>query len=658
MTALNDQLRLEIESTNPPNPLENPTGSKGDSGWTAIGSTGIPGIINADTSGTPVAVDGFSLKVTGVGVNGYEAARSNEFPIDVGQFAGAQVSIYRPPGSVGQVQCALSVLYIDSAGTRFASASSAAYLGTGTLTLDYTRADAVPAGYVAAQVQVEFVNGLAAGDHIWFGKVAAKTASTRAGSAVVWSPPTYTEVIGQTLSARWSQGNELDGVEDKIQPGLLTARVKGATVDPAANPAIYRGRRVRLSALSGGAWVPQFTGVIETLNTTYDDSKTVVTLTATDAGAALTRTPLDVCGTASLKSVLTWDVARAANVAVDDGQGNGVNPGDGDNASYAQGSYVADWLRRACNTFGGYAWVDKSNVVKARLRADLPAAVTTFSDDFADVGATYYSGIDASFSSEALVNTLTVKRINVDEGEEYNKDYGPYQAPASIAKWGSVPGEVEILDGTPLTIATALLRIFATPTIYPRSITFEATDDISKAIGLTLYQRILVKRAALINTTYRLIKVTHDVAATADGDKWLTTIELRPLETSLPTVSVVPPALGADTGPEDTLPPTPRDSLSSYATGVTVVWFDIRRSGKWREIRGGVNRNLATGSTNISTAIPVDDRPSRNVFANCYVAGGNVGVAFIRPDGTIALNNMSGAARSGDHQFTLIYSVD
>lgn len=105
--------------------------------------------------------------------------------------------------------------------------------------------------------------------------------------------------------------------------------------------------------------------------------------------------------------------------------------------------------------------------------------------------------------------------------------------------------------------------------------------------------------------------------------------------------------------------PPARVPLDSYLTWGTVAnEFTIMRDGYRREIRGAITGNLGTGTTTITSAIPVGDRPTLNQFAYAYLASNNPGAFLVRPTGTIALINQSGAARSGDHQFTLNYSVD
>lgn len=104
--------------------------------------------------------------------------------------------------------------------------------------------------------------------------------------------------------------------------------------------------------------------------------------------------------------------------------------------------------------------------------------------------------------------------------------------------------------------------------------------------------------------------------------------------------------------------PPPRAPLNSYLTWGTVAnEFTIQRDGYKREIRGAINGSLNGGTTTISTAIPVGDRPTLNQFNYMYVGGGFPGAILVRPNGLIALINQSGATRSGDHQFSIFYTL-
>ena len=105
----------------------------------------------------------------------------------------------------------------------------------------------------------------------------------------------------------------------------------------------------------------------------------------------------------------------------------------------------------------------------------------------------------------------------------------------------------------------------------------------------------------------------------------------------------------------------PRISLESTLTwGSVATEFTLRAIGKFREIRGSLSGSLPEGTTAVTNwwALAEEDRPSRNVFSYAYLGGNNPGAFLARPDGQMALINQSGATRSGNHQFNLMYTVD
>lgn len=553
MTALKDQLKLEIEDTAGANLSPNPNGEIGLKPWYKYISGAGNATISVDTSGTPAnSVNGcsFAIAPTVTTVIGMLSTKLQR--VVPGEYIGAAATFWRPAGAAGTVTATVHIEYLTSSYVVISTTATTANVPANTSTT-CTRAPVVaPAN--TAYARIRFGVQVSSLQTVYAARAAYMIADTSPNAAAAWVAPTYSEVIGKSIRVSYSQGNVLDGVEDKIEAGLLTAVVKDPTIDPASNSQIYRGRKVRLSALIGSAWVPQATMKIETLNTSYADDETVVTVTATDAGAVLNNTLLGTCGTASLESVLGSDIANATGLVTDDG--TTTSPAIGNDEATLEGSTAADWLRRACNTHGGYAWVDKSDVVQGRSLANLSTTSTTFSDDHADTGATFYTKIDLATSSEAIVNSLLVRRINVDELEG-SKEYGPFAVRASVQKWGIVDGSVEILAGVPLTIATPLLQTFATPAIFPRSVTFNATADITKATSLELYQKALVKRAGLLSASFRIIKISHEIIADNRKERWLTTIICRPLETGQPAITVLSPQAGALSGPAD---------LAAYST--------------------------------------------------------------------------------------------
>ena len=102
-----------------------------------------------------------------------------------------------------------------------------------------------------------------------------------------------------------------------------------------------------------------------------------------------------------------------------------------------------------------------------------------------------------------------------------------------------------------------------------------------------------------------------------------------------------------------------REDISAYGVSGRIQTLDIRRIGKLREIRGRAFFTLPSGtSTDVTSALPVGDRPSRVVFQVLFMGNADIGAAFIRDTGVIALNNPRNSSAGGAHQFSLTYTVD
>lgn len=102
----------------------------------------------------------------------------------------------------------------------------------------------------------------------------------------------------------------------------------------------------------------------------------------------------------------------------------------------------------------------------------------------------------------------------------------------------------------------------------------------------------------------------------------------------------------------------PRLDYRSYSIWGTADHMDLRRMGKLREIRVRVRGTLPPGSATISAPLPAIDRPSQVVFQVLFMGNGDIGAAFIRANGELAITNPRGSSAAGAHQFSLTYTVD
>lgn len=167
---------------------------------------------------------------------------------------------------------------------------------------------------------------------------------------------------------------------------------------------------------------------------------------------------------------------------------------------------------------------------------------------FTDTTLTPYLERDVSFSSEALVNTvLIVKQSSTEPGGE--KTYGPYVNAASVAAWEKITAEVDVVDGTPSTLAADYLAKYANPEIYPRSITYDYDRSLASEQFVDLYDQVrAIYSPGAVDRLLYVIGVEHRITP----NRWRTTLTLRPLDQA--SVTVTNPAAGADTGPLDAIP--------------------------------------------------------------------------------------------------------
>ncbi|WP_198008465.1 hypothetical protein [Leucobacter salsicius] len=99
------------------------------------------------------------------------------------------------------------------------------------------------------------------------------------------------------------------------------------------------------------------------------------------------------------------------------------------------------------------------------------------------------------------------------------------------------------------------------------------------------------------------------------------------------------------------LPGTPATGI----TAETQAEYEVR-SG-WVVLRFYVFGDIAeSAAQDVWSGVPTQLRPPTNRFAAAWLAGGYVGTAFVRSNGTVAVANRSGATRTSS-QFTIVYPL-
>lgn len=426
-----------------------------------------------------------------------------------------------------------------------------------------------PSGTVTARIR--YASPADAGStSIWVNRIAIRVASTQSAASAPLPVPVWTTITNSGLRVDVEGGAVVEGVDDVIEPGALVAVLTDPSLDPATSTAFRRGNEIRLKRANGDLiW----SGVVENADADYrKDNRLTVTVVATDAGRALhdATTPTLPGGTFSEQIAAA---CYSAGLGARDTAGNFLTASTGI-ASREDNASAATWVKRIVATHGGAVWIDADGIPRA-VASPSTTPVTTLSDNPADSGLKY-TDISLAYGSRSLVNALTVKRINEEEDEPQGKVYGPYIALESDLAYGRVSAEVEIVGGSPSTIASRILGVYSEPRRFPSEVTVNALDDLNGTLAITPYSAVRVKRSTLFNDVVRVLKVVHNITPTS----WFTTFYFKPLETPS-TVDVLVPSAGADTGPGDVagagFPRLARRSRSTTVnttsgTSLVVLW--------------------------------------------------------------------------------------
>lgn len=522
---------------------------------------------------------------------------SPSFPVVPGYRVGLQFSIADSAAETYASTAALlpmtSYLYYDSNGNPVGSPLT---VGATTVPVDspwrmtvdrqrslaYNADQTVPANAATARLRFRMVDAPRLGGAytslrraVYISRVMLVIAPTLAAvngvpftDAAVWQ-----NIAGSSIAVHISRGGDIDGVTDGIDAGTMTATILDAEVDPNNNPRIRPGRKLRLTMANpngDGTFLPIFTGSLTEVNVDYSDLKRAATprprvsIVGSDAVSDLrgVASPYNYSGTLGQK-VRALMASTTVAYSTDAGAVSTTKTSRNDSAT------LWDQLLLARNSFvNGKVWVDQSGVLNAKVSTSpYGASVLTFSD----LAGLSYSKIQTTFGSKNLVNSLTITRTNADEVDG-EKTYGPYLHGASIVAWKTVSAELDVIDGTPSAIATALLQRFGNPTVFPHSIEFSALDDQAWAASAALVElyalvQINYSKAGVSSQAF-VIGIDHDISARG----WYVTLTLRPSDATT-SATITNGSGGMSAGPGDVIAPTPgpyawrtQSTATSYAS--------------------------------------------------------------------------------------------
>lgn len=618
MTALLDQLRLEILATLDGNLMTNHSGQDGTTtGWTATN-----GALTALT-GQTFGYGGKALNITdtATGAGASQWMESESIPIVGGQYLNAAVQLRANHGDIG-----LGVVFYNAANTILKSVSPSHnkvgdfYDVYGAYEIKSHNMDAnfdggyyeplAPSGTTHARIVLQWFSDYAGTGPAQFWEVMVVKGTTRAsvlGPVFSDTAETWQNILGGTITITTARGGDVTGVTDALAPGLLTATIDDPQVTPDNNERMRPGWPLRIRALVDDVWEPVYRGKIENARTNFNLAVPRVIVTAIDAISTLQNytVPAGKSGrfkqridAAMLDVDLTYVVADT-----DSNTTSSLISVDSSGTALTQLETVRDSLR-------GLFYVDKTNLVQCFANNSYPSQtpVVTFSDDYADTGAIYFTEIDTAFDTKNLVNTLLITKANVNQPDG-SKTYGPYVNQASVDAWGSVSATVDVNDGDPSTLAGAYLSTYADPTNFASSVRFRATENIAQAVGLELYQAAAVKFAkSNIDAVYRIISIEHEI----DGYEWFVTVRFKPME-STTSITVTNPPGGANSGPQDLAPSdTGWVALTTLSPFTAQYGLALRRINGIVYQRGAYSRSsgYSTNYTNVTGPVDAKFRPS------------------------------------------------
>lgn len=378
----------------------------------------------------------------------------------------------------------------------------------------------------------------------WNGTVHLSSSQVTAASYAYAEPITWRNILGPT--------HQIQIDRKALDVGTLSATIHDATLDPSTAAEIRPGKRVRLRVAHAsftGGWESCYEGRISTAKATYlrmDDGseKVRVEVSAVDNIATLANQG-EARGVATIADLPYLLEGRGVPWNVN-GSGNQVTTAtvvsSNDSAS------VLDQVAITRDTVLGQAFVDRNGVLVVRTTP------TTVTDGFTDVPADYqagkfsYSDIEIDFSTENLINEVTVTwlRYNSTTKETEEVTYGPYRDQASIDTWGVRSATFTIQGATenPATIATyaqSILTANAQPVVRPRRLVMpvKRTVDLVPATRYDLGHKVPVVRTGRLNASYVVQGITHTITP----ELWQVAYEFDPDgAVASPTMTPSPPA--------------------------------------------------------------------------------------------------------------------
>lgn len=420
---------------------------------------------------------------------------------------------------------------------------------------------------------------------------------------------------------------------EQLGAGSLTAVLTGDTVDILTSDLLAVGKPLALNVASSrgqqqsAGWHPIFTGWIKNLSVTYPlvngQRRVRVELTAVDAAQRLasTRVATGVRTIADLQTIIEhavvpWDLnGDTSSSDVEANSGQSVLAYTNENAS------LYDHVAIVRDTAQGYAFVDNFGAIAVYEKTtpdgmgwkgigdavDNPdvADVFTHARRFIVDESDFNMNAVPAFSSDRIINTVTVTAIRLigEETEEWT--FGPYYDIGSINKWGPWAETFTVATEPGAVLAADAFLPYAQE-VFARSADAEAIyDELTFAIldvadGLWIATcdladilEVTSSYAGMVSRPFRAQRIAHEITPSS----WLMTAGLEE------DVTAQPPTAQPDlkSSRADGWTAIPLRAGFTPASGETPEYL---RVGDVVWLRGRVTGSYTTSNT------PVGDLPA------------------------------------------------
>lgn len=566
-----DRLRLEIgtPNVNPANGtrnlIRNPSGERGPWGWHV---TSTSGRLTSNRSAKDYRAGG---TLTFTSVASVDAATVTEFESEAwdvtpGHYAGGQFRLVTTPNS--GTSLSVRLVFRDAAGQQIGTGSPMA-MASGAVPSVYGLPLAqAPAGTATVHIRFALTRTNTGLRTFAFREVmlATHTSSAEVNSPAFREPLTWTNVLLPTL--------EVETDRTPLGLGVLAARIRATSLDPATSTLVRPGRPIRLMAYATTGtmgWEPLFWGKIHEGQTSYDhayhdpEKRALIEITAVDAGQPLANTsaPGSVRQIRDLREGLrNTGVPFELDTSTENYATSPAVLAVNENAS------LLDQIALTRDTNRSYAAVTRFGVLRAIDRQYMNVDNLTTSPHDPMVAtfdpADYNADAVIDFDTKRLVNNVLIQCLYIKEdGTTTDGVFGPYVDAASVREWGAFAETYTIVgveDDASLDFrAGEILAETATPTRRLSEITFPVTNptshfhvsfDTDRRVHLDLLDRVTVNNpAAGISGEHRVAGIKHTITP----DKWLVTLSFgSQAGTPVPRTQAAIPA-----GQSQLLPDTP-----------------------------------------------------------------------------------------------------